>query len=154
VREELNVRVLECRADAEDLGIRLRVDEAREPSHVAHRAHALCGMSSSVRMTPQGAWNGWWPAAARSSESCWIRGSWLPAVNGYGALAGGSVGSSAARAVHAVQLLGERVVRLHVVVARLHVVVADRPRGRDAVVVAQLAGKGRSFASYHVTSDT
>ena len=38
----------------------------------------------------------------------------------------------ASRAVHLVELLGLRVVRLHLVVA-------DRPRGRDAVVVAQLA---------------
>ena len=38
----------------------------------------------------------------------------------------------AARAVHLVALLGERVVRLHLVVA-------DRPAGRDAVVVGELA---------------
>ena len=51
-------------------------------------------MFASSSMTPQGAWNGWWPAAARSSESCWMRGSCETAGNGYGALAGGSVGSS------------------------------------------------------------
>ena len=65
-----------------------------KPSQVAQRTHALFGMSSSPSITPQGAWNGWWPAASRSSESCWIRGSWLTAGYGYGALARGSVGSS------------------------------------------------------------
>ena len=47
--------------------------------------------------------------------------------------AGGRLGRVlAAGAVHLVVALGERVVRLHLVVG-------DRPRGRDAVVVAQLA---------------
>ncbi len=55
---------------------------------------ALRGMSASSSTTPHGAWNGWWPARSRSSESCWIRGSWLTAGNGYGALDHGSVGSS------------------------------------------------------------
>ena len=65
-----------------------------KPSQVEHRTQALWGMSSSRSITPHGAWNGRRPAASRSSESCWIRGSWLTAGNGYGALAGGSVGSS------------------------------------------------------------
>ncbi len=65
-----------------------------KPSQVAQRTQRPKGMFASSSMTPQGAWNGWWPAAARSSESCWMRGSWLTAGNGYGALAGGSVGSS------------------------------------------------------------
>ena len=53
-----------------------------KPSHVEQRTHALWGMSSSASITPQGAWNGWRPAAARSSASCWMRGSWLTAGNG------------------------------------------------------------------------
>ena len=65
-----------------------------KPSHVAQRTQRLLGRSASSSMTPQGAWNGCSPAAARSSESCWMRGSWLTAGCGYGALACGSVGSS------------------------------------------------------------
>ena len=65
-----------------------------KPSHVAQRTHVLNGGFASSRMTPHGAWNGWKPAFSRSSESCWIRGSCTSAGNGYGALDGGSVGSS------------------------------------------------------------
>jgi hypothetical protein len=46
-----------------------------KPSHVAQRTHWLCGMSASFRRMPQGAWNGWCPAAASCSESCSMRGS-------------------------------------------------------------------------------
>ena len=65
-----------------------------KPSQLLQRMHALNGMFCSSSITPQGAWNGWWPCAAKSSASFWMRGSWLTAGNGYGALAGGSVGSS------------------------------------------------------------
>ena len=65
-----------------------------KPSQFWHRTQALCGMSFSASRMPHGAWNGWNPAAARSSDSCCIRGSCETAGNGYGALAGGSVGSS------------------------------------------------------------
>ena len=65
-----------------------------KPSQFMQRTQALYGMLDSRRRMPQGAWNGWKPAAARSSDSCWMRGSWETAGNGYGALAGGSVGSS------------------------------------------------------------
>ena len=61
-----------------------------------------------------------------------MRGSWLTAGYGYGALAGGSVGILAALAVHVVQPLGLGVVRLELVVG-------DRPGRRDAAVMAQLA---------------
>ena len=61
-----------------------------------------------------------------------MRGSCETAGNGYGALAGGSVGSSPRAPCTLVDALGLGVVRLHLVVA-------DRPRGRDAVAVAQLA---------------
>ena len=64
------------------------------PSQVVQRMQWLYGRFVSVSLTPHGAWNGWWPAASRSSESCWIRGSCVSAGNGYGALDGGSVGSS------------------------------------------------------------
>ena len=61
-----------------------------------------------------------------------MRGSCDTAGKGYGALAGGSVGSSPRCAVHLVELLGLRVVRLHLLVD-------DGPRRRDPVVVMQLA---------------
>ena len=96
-----------------------------------HRMQRLCGMSCSASITPHGAWNGCSPAAARSSESCWMRGSWLTAGNGIRRARGRLGGILAARAVDLVELLGARVVRLHLVVA-------DRPRGREPVVVAQL----------------
>ena len=65
-----------------------------KPSQVAQRMHVLNGVFDSSSRIPQGAWKGWKPLAARSSESCWIRGSCETAGCGYGALAGGSVGSS------------------------------------------------------------
>ena len=65
-----------------------------KPSQFMQRTQALYGMFDSTSRIPHGAWNGWWPAAARSSESCWIRGSCETGGNGYGPLAGGSVGSS------------------------------------------------------------
>ena len=52
------------------------------PSQFAQRTHALYGMFDSFRRIPHGAWNGCKPAASRSSESCWIRGSCETA--GYG----------------------------------------------------------------------
>ena len=71
------------------------------------------------------------PARGRR-ESCWMRGSWVSAGNGYWR-AGVALGRVlAVVAVDLVQLLGLRVVRLHLVVG-------DRPGGRDPVVVAQLA---------------
>ena len=45
---------------------------------VAHLMHGLTGFASS-RSPPHGAWNGWRPPAVRSSESCWIFGSWTRA---------------------------------------------------------------------------
>src|SRR6266496_2572329 len=64
------------------------------PSHVPQRMQRLlCGFFSSS-MTPTGTWNGFNPACAKSSDNCWIRGSWLTAGQGYGELAEGSVGSS------------------------------------------------------------
>ena len=45
------------------------------PSQVAQRRQALsCGLFSSITMRI-GSGKGRWPARARSSESCWIRGS-------------------------------------------------------------------------------
>src|SRR5215467_2709859 len=64
------------------------------PSQVLHRIHRLLVGLRSSSITPTGTWNGFKPERAKSSESCWIRGSWLTAGHGYGALAGGSVGSS------------------------------------------------------------
>ena len=53
-----------------------------KPSQVPQRTQWLYGMFASFSITPQGAWNGWCPAAARSSASCWIRGSCETAGNG------------------------------------------------------------------------
>ena len=81
---------------------------------------------------PQGAWNGWWPAAVE------LVGELLdPRLVRHGGMrvrrAGRRLGRILAScAVHLVVLLGLRVVRLELVVR-------DRPGRRDAVVVAKLA---------------
>ena len=64
------------------------------PSQVAQRMHALNAGFASSSMIPYGEWNGCSPTRARSSNSCWMRGSCDTGGKGYGALAGGSVGSS------------------------------------------------------------
>ena len=46
-----------------------------KPSQVAHRMQALAGRRASSSWMPHGAWKGWYPAAVRSSDSCWMRGS-------------------------------------------------------------------------------
>src|SRR4030095_806331 len=105
-----------------------------KPSQFPQRTHTLvCGVSSS-RSTPHGAWNGWRPAAARSSDSCWIRGSGGGGGKGWGGRRGGGEGRARGRrgrplasgAANLIVALGHRVVRLHVVVA-------DRPGGGDPV---------------------
>ena len=88
-------------------------------------------MFSSFSRIPHGAWNGWYPAAARSSESCWIRGSCETAGNGIRSARVGLGRVLAVSAVHFVEVL-----RLGVV--GLDLVVADRPGRRDAVVVLEL----------------
>ena len=45
------------------------------PSHVAHRMHALNAGWLSSSITPQGEWNGCSPTAVMSSNSRWMRGS-------------------------------------------------------------------------------
>ena len=103
-----------------------------KPSQLSQRTHALNGMLASSSRIPHGAWNGCRPGA------CEVVGELLDprlvadrrervrrARRRLGRVL-------AARAVHLVELLGLRVVRLHLVVG-------DRPRRRDAVVVAQLA---------------
>jgi hypothetical protein len=59
VRPERDVRVFERGPNAEHLGVRLRVHDAREPSQFAQRTHALYGGFDSSSMIPHGAWNGW-----------------------------------------------------------------------------------------------
>ena len=74
----------EGRPDAEDLGVGLAPGPAtgsRRTSRSGCRGCSACRLSS--RRTPHGAWNGWKPARSRSSDSCWIRGSWVTAGNGY-----------------------------------------------------------------------
>src|SRR4030095_15851899 len=66
-----------------------------KPSQTTQRTQTLvCGVSLSLS-TPHGAWKGWRPSAARSSDSCWIRGSGGGAGEGDGALAGGAAGGAA-----------------------------------------------------------
>ena len=50
--------------------------------------------SASSSMMPDGEWKGWSPTLVRSSKSRWMRGSCETGGKGYGADAGGSVGSS------------------------------------------------------------
>src|SRR5437764_12062940 len=48
-----------------------------KPSQVLQRMQRLlCGFFSSS-MTPTGTWNGFRPERAKSSDSCWMRGSWV-----------------------------------------------------------------------------
>ena len=56
--------------------------------------HGLRSGFDSSSITPTGSGNGWWPVRSRSSESCWMRGSWLTAGYGYGVERHGSVGSA------------------------------------------------------------
>ena len=83
-------------------------------------------------MTPQGAWNGCRPALARSSDE--LLDTRLVADRrkrvGRARRRFGRV--LPARAVHLVELLGLRVIRLHLLVG-------DRPRGRDPAVMLELA---------------
>ena len=132
VRHQRDVRVLERRPHAEHLGVGLRVHQAREA--VAGRAaHAVAVRHVGLEQ----------PDAAGRVEGVepgglQVVGELLDArlVADRGERVGrrrGRLGRIlAARAVDLVELLGERVVGLHLVVG-------DRPRGRDAVVVAQLA---------------
>ena len=88
-----------CRARARAARRRPRRPTCRAPRRGSRRsscsARRRCrACSTRASRIPHGAWNGWWPAASRSSASCWIRGSCETGGNGYGALAGGSVGSS------------------------------------------------------------
>src|SRR6266446_9196784 len=50
-----------------------------KPSQVLQRMQRLlCGFFSSS-MTPTGTWKGFRPERAKSSDSCWMRGSWVTA---------------------------------------------------------------------------
>ena len=64
------------------------------PSQVSQRMQRLPRGSASSSMIPSGTWKGRRPSRAQSSCSRWMRGSWLTGECGYGALAGGSVGST------------------------------------------------------------
>ena len=131
--QQRDVRVLERRPHADHLRVRLRVHEAREA--VAGRA-AYARAVGHVRLVEQD--------AARRVERMVARprrgrrraaGSAArarPPGTGTGALGRRLGRILAARAVHLVQLLGLRVVRLQLVVR-------DRPRRRDPVVMVQLA---------------
>src|SRR6266478_4646750 len=53
-----------------------------KPSQVLQRMQRLlCGFFSSS-ITPTGTWKGFRPERAKSSDSCWMRGSWLTAGHG------------------------------------------------------------------------
>ena len=103
-----------------------------KPSHVEQRTQALWGMSSSSSITPHGRVER--PAPGRREVVGELLDARLVAYRRERVRrAGRRLGRVlAAGAVHVVELLGPRVVRLHVVVH-------DGPRRRDAVVVAQLA---------------
>ena len=133
VRQQRDVRVLERGPNADHLGIGLRVHHAREAVAV-RAAHARAVRHVRLvehdparrveRMVPR-------PSRA-SSASCWMRGSCETGGMRVRRARRRLGRILAARAVHLVQLLGLRVVRLELVVG-------DRPGGRDPVVVAQLA---------------
>ena len=132
VRQQRDVRVLERRPHAEHLGVRLRVDEAREA--VAGRT-ADAGAERRVRLVEHDPARRVERVVAGGRE---VVGELLdPRLVRDGGMrvrrARRRLGRVlAARAVHLVELLGERVVRLQLVVG-------DRPGRRDAVVVLQLA---------------
>ena len=131
VRQQRHVRVLEGRPNAEHLGVGLRVHEAGEA--VAGRT-ADAGRERRVRLVEHD------PArrVERVVAGCReVVGELLdPRLVRHGGMRIGRAGRRlgrvlAARAVHLVELLRERVVRLQLVVR-------DRPGRRDAVVVAKL----------------
>ena len=132
VRQQRDVRMLERRPHAEHLGVGLRVDEAREA--VAGGA-ANAGAERRVRLVEHDPARRVERPVAGGRE---VVGELLdPWLVGHGGMrvrrARRRLGRVlSARAVHVVELLRERVVRLQLVVG-------DRPRRRDAVVVLQLA---------------
>ena len=65
-----------------------------KPSQVAQRMQVLKAGLASSSMIPLGEWNGCRSTRVMSSNSRWMRGSWDTGGKGYGAEAGGSVGSS------------------------------------------------------------
>ena len=132
VRQQRDVGVLERRPDAEHLGVRLRVHEARE-AVARGAAHAVAVRHVGLDQ-PDAARRVEGPEPGRLEVVGELLDARLVADRGERVRRRrGRLGRIlAARAVDLVELLGERVVRLH-----LRVV--DRPRGRDPVVVAQLA---------------
>ena len=132
VRQQRHVRVLERRPHAEHLGVGLGVDEAREAvAGGAADARAV----RHVRLVEHDPARGVERVVAGRVE---VVGELLdPRLVRHRRMrvrrARRRLGRVlAARAVHLVELLGLRVVRLELVVG-------DRPGGRDAVVVLQLA---------------
>ena len=130
--EQGDVRVLQGRPDAVDLGVGLGVQRAGEPVAEAAADAAAVGQVALVEHHPAGGVER--VVAARRQVvgellDPGLVGERREGVRGAGRGLGGVL---PAGAVHLVVLLGLRVVRLHVVVG-------DRPRRRDAVVVLQLA---------------
>ena len=132
VGEQGDVGVLERRAHAEDLGVGLGVHQAREAvarraAHARAVGHVVLGEHHAAgrveRLVP-----GRLEVVGELLDARLVADRRERVGR-----AGGRLGRVlAARAVHVVELLGARVVGLHLVVA-------DGPRRRDAVVVAQLA---------------
>ena len=118
VRQQRDVRMLESRANAEHLGVRLRMDEAREA--VAGRT-ADAGRERRVRLVEH-------DPARRVERAVTRRREIVRELLDTRLVRDGRVrvrrtrrrlgGVLAASAVHLVQLLGERVVRLQLVVSR------------------------------------
>ena len=133
VRQQRDVRVLERRPHAEHLGVGLargRGTGSRRRSRSGRRCCRACSPRRAGSRTARG--TGGSPAAARSSRELLdprLVGDRRVRVRRARRRLGRVL---AAVAVHLVELLGQRVVRLDLVVG-------DRPRGRDAVVVAELA---------------
>ena len=132
VSQQRDVRVLERRPHGQHLGVGLGVHEAREAVAGGAADAGAVGHVGLVQHDSAGRVEG---LVTRGGE---VVGELLDARlvrhrrEGIGRARGRLGRILAARAVNLVELLGLRVVRLHLVVA-------DRPGGRDAVVVAQLA---------------
>ena len=132
VREQRDVRVLECGPHTQHLGVRLRMHETREA--VAGRA-ADAGRERRVGLVEHDPARRMKRPVSRGREVVGeLLDPWLVRHGGMRVRrARGRLGRVLpTRPVHVVELLRERVVRLQLLVG-------DRPGRRDAVVVLQLA---------------
>ena len=130
--EERHVRVLDAGRTLITSASDLACTRHGKPSQFWQRTHLLNGMLASSSRIPHGAWNGCRPAAGEVVGELLdprLVGDRRERIRRARRRLGGIL---AAGAVHLVELLRLRVVRLQLLVG-------DRPRGRDTVVVAELA---------------